>query len=889
MKRLRELIQRLGGLFNQQDKDRELDDEIESHLQMHNEDNLRLGMTPEEARREALIKLGGIESMKEAYRDQRGLPVLETLWQDVRYGTQQLRKNPGFTAVAVLTLALGIGANTSMFSVLNAILFRSLPYFDSERLVRVYRASPQSQTWPHSVPNFLDYQAQNRVFERMAAFAWMDFDLNEPGQPAERVRGIWATADLFPMLAVPPALGRVFTAEEDQHLQNGVVVLSHGFWLNHFRGDPNVIGRTLQLNRGSVNIIGVMPAGFDYPLLWGRVDLWQPMGFPPGMRQDSNRGNAFFQIAARLKFGVSLPQARAEMRTIAARLARDHPDKNAQTSLRLVPLQASSSDETSRRVTWMTMGLAAFVLLIACANLANLQFARGAGRAHEYAIRTALGVQRGRLIRQLLTESLLLAFTGGIFGIVLALWCNSVLGKQIIVAGQSGLALPLDLSVLVFALAISILTGVAFGLAPAWTASRTEVSQNLKQSARSATPDRSQHRLRYALIVAEIAMALVLLTGAGLFLGGLHRFTHRDPGWRVEGLLTGHITLPNSRYARNNGRQIFFERLIERLAALPGVELAALAWSLPIEGFSSTRRVVMDGQPEPPTGQEPLAYYQGISPGYFETLGIRLLQGRAFASTDNGTNSPAVVIINETMARAFWPSESPLGKRLAFNQPQTGFERGIEVVGVVRDVRFSANLAQPETRLQAYRPIAQAVQTHVSVVIRCSTRPDALTGPFRRAVSELDAQLPVYEISTARQAGEHLLANYSLISKLLGGFALLGLLLAALGIYGVIANFVGERIGEIGIRFALGAQTRDVLWLVLRLGLRLGFAGLWIGLLGAYATERMLLSAVPELPSPDAIVFSAIALILIAVALLACWLPALRAAKVDPIVALRHE
>jgi putative ABC transport system permease protein len=807
---------------------------------------------------------------------------------DLKFAFRQLLKNPGFTAVAVLTLALGIGANTAMFSVLNAILFRALPYPGSDQLVRVYRTSPQSQSWSHSVPNFLDYQSQNNVFDRMAAFTWLDFDLNEPGQPAERVRGMLASADLFPMLGVQPALGRMFTSEEDR-MNPTVAMLSHGFWMNHFGGDPNVIGRTLQLNRASVTIIGVMPAGFDYPLLWGRVDLWRPIGFPPGMRQDVNRGNAWFQIAARLKPGVSLAQARAEMKAVAARSARDHPEKNAQTGLRVLPLGASSGDETSRRVTWMTMGLAAFVLLIACANLANLQFARAAGRAHEYAIRTALGAQRARLIRQLLTESLLLALIGGACGIMLALWCNSALGKHIIVAGQSGLALPLDLRVLGFALGVSVVTGVAFGLAPAWAASRADVNHNLKQTARGATADRSQHRLRHALIVAEIAMALVLLTGAGLFLRGLDRFTHRDPGWRVDGLLTGHITLPNSQYARNDGRRIFFERILERLVALPGVERAAVASSLPIERYSSGRRVVIDGQSQPPTGQEPLSAYQGVSPGYFETLGIRLLQGRSFTSSDNGSNSPAVVIINETMARSFWPNESPLGKRIAFEHPQTGFQRGIEVVGVVNDVRLSANLAQPETRLQAYRPVAQAMQGNLVIAIRSSSRPEGLTDALRRAVAELDPQLPVFEINTARQASARLLANYSLISKLLGGFALLGLLLAGLGIYGVIAGFVVERTNEIGIRFALGAQIRDILRLVLGLGLRLSLAGLLIGLIGAFGIECLLLSVVPELPSRDPVTLAVVGLTLIAVALVACWLPARRAMHVDPMEALRHE
>jgi len=389
--------------------------------------------------------------------------------------------------------------------------------------------------------------------------------------------------------------------------------------------------------------------------------------------------------------------------------------------------------------------------------------------------------------------------------------------------------------------------------------------------------------------VLEFAMALVLLTGAALFLSGLDRFTHRNPGWRTDDLLIGQINLPNSQYARNDGRRIFFELLLERLRALPGVEHATVASSLPIGRFSSARRVVLDGQPQPPTGQEPLASYQSVAPGYFEALGIPLLQGRAFNSADNTSNAPAVVVINETMARHLWPNENPLGRRLAFEHPQTGFQRGVEVVGIVSDVRLSANLAPPETPLQAYRPSAQSMQGHMAVALRSRTQPDALADVLRRTVAELDPQLPVFEITTARQAGERLLANYSLISKLLGGFALLGVLLAGLGIYGVIAGFVNERTNEIGLRFALGAQLNDIFRLVLGLGFRLSIAGLLLGLAGAFGVERLLSSAVPELPASNAWVLGALSLVLLLVALVACWLPARRASRVHPMEALRCE
>lgn len=795
---------------------------------------------------------------------------------DLRFALRQLVKNPGFTTVAVLTLALGIGANTAMFSALQAILLRALPYPEPERIVRVFRTSPQSQSWPHSPANFLDHRAQNHVFERMAALGWATFNLAEQDQPAEQLRGMLASGDFFPLLGTPPAFGRTFTATEDRPGFNSVVVLNHGFWLRRFAGDTNIVGRSLRLDGESVTVIGVMPAGFHDPMLWGPVDVWRPLAFTDEQR--GSRGNNWLASIARLKPGVSLAQARAEMDGLAARLEKAYPANNSQIGLRLLPLAQSAMDETGRRIVWMTMGLAVFVLLIACANLANLQFARTVGQARELAIRGALGASRGRILRQLLTESLMLSVLGGGLGLLLADWGTELLGRQIVVGDETGVRLPLGSKALVFALLATGFSSLAFALLPAWLATRIHVNEVLKQGAHGATASRSQHRLRHGLIVAELAAALVLLAGAGIFIRGLDRFTFHDPGWRVDGLTIGYLSLPESKYRSAGSRLAFTERVQERLGAMPGVERMALGWSLPIFEFNSAGDFAIEGRPEPPQGHEPLRFLNAVTPGYFETLGISLAAGRGFTTADT-TNRPAVVIINETMARTLWPGESPLGKRIG---SRSQWE---EIVGVVGDVRFAGNLGEPATRFQAYRPFAQEPRGYLAVALRGAVTAETL----RRAVAELDSDQPVNEPGTAREAVRRMLVNYSLTGWLLGGFSLLGLLLAGLGIYGVIAGFVAQRTAEIGMRMALGAKWRDVLWLVLGKGLRLILLGTVLGLTGALVVARLLATAAPELPSDTLPVLSAVTLLLIGVALFACWIPARRAARIDPMKALRAE
>lgn len=797
---------------------------------------------------------------------------------------RSLAKTPGFTAIALLTLTLGIGANTSMFSMLNALLFRT-PYPDDARLVRIYRTSPQSQSWPHSPGNFLDVRAQNSVFAGIAAAnPGTPCNLAEPGQPAELLRGMIVTADFFPLLGVQPERGRFFTADENRPGKNNVAVISHATWLQHFGGAPDVLGREVRMDGDMVTIIGVMPERFDYPIGWGRVDAWQLIVLTDGLRQ--MRANNFLSVVARLKPGVTLAQAQAEMNVLGARLAAEYPAANAQTGLRVVPL--ARSDEFGARLTWFVVGLAAFVLLIACANLANLQFARHAARARELAIRTALGASRGRLIRSVLAESLLLSLAGGALGLIVALWCNDAIGRRFLVYSQDGLVVPLDGRVLAFAFVVSTATGLAFGVLPAWFSSRADINEALKQGARSSTAGRSTQRLRHALIVAEVALALVLLAGAGFFVRGIDRFLDRDPGWRVDGLVTGHINLAGKNSSTTDKRRVFYERLQEKLAALPGVERAALGWMLPTWGFGNSTDFLIQGRARPAPGTAAIMTEISVSPDYFDALGLPLVAGRRFTAADRA-DQPAVAIINETMAHTFWPGESPLGQRLGdTDDPNKPGWR--EIVGVVRDAGTPGFIGAVDTRFQEFRPLAQMpAPTTIALALRTSLAPDVLAPAVRRAVAEIDPDQPAYEIGPVRGDINRRLSGPRLAGDFLAGFALLGLLLAAVGIYGVISGFVVQRTNEFGIRLALGAQVNDILALVLGRGLSLALLGAALGLIGAWGVAQLLPAIAPGLPPADFATTASVTLALLASAALACWLPARRATKVEPMVALRCE
>ncbi|HWA86795.1 MAG TPA: ABC transporter permease [Opitutus sp.] len=797
----------------------------------------------------------------------------------IRQALRSLAKTPGFTLVALLTLALGIGANTAMFSLVNALLFKSGPYPQSEQLVRLRRTSSQSQTWPLSLPDLRDVAATSRSFSSLFPFQWHAYSLTETGGPAVRLSGMMASADLFSTLGIQPMIGRGFTADEQQPGADRVVLLSYEFWQNRYGGDRDIIGRVIRLDSEANIVIGVLPERFSYPMLWGRVDIWKPLTLTPDWRQE--RSEHWLNAVARLKPGVLIDAAGAELDGIAAQLAREYPLTNAGSGLHLEPLHLSATNATQRNLSWLALALSGFVLLIACANLANLQLARTAVRTREFAIRAALGASRWRLMKQLLIESVLLSVLGGSAGLLIALWINQALGHEL--RFGPSFTIPLDTPVLLFAALASVTTGILFGTVPAWIVGRADPNNAIKSQARGSTGDRSQHRLRQGLVIAEVALSLVLLSGAGFFIRGLQRFMQRDVGWETSGLLTANISLPQTRYDYRQTRG-FHELLEQRLAALPGVESAALATSIPIVEYSSPDPIIVEGKPMPKPGEEPKAYQAMVTPSFFPTLHIPLVSGQLF-SKHVDPNGPPIALINESLARQLFPNENPIGHRIAAGADP---DYRWEIIGVVRDVGLAAYGADTEKRMQIYRPLAQNPWGWTTIILR-SSLPDTLAAPLRRLVADLDPDLPVGNIRTVRETIDSYQHNFYVINGVLGGFALLGLALCAVGIYGVLAGLVVQRLPEFGIRLALGASPQNVLHLVLRQGLRLALLGSLVGLAGSLALVRYLSSVVPGLPGQDYATFALNVVVIFAVAALACWQPARRATKADPMTALRAE
>jgi predicted permease len=867
------LLRKLHALFRKRKLDAEMSEEMRLHLEQRVEENLAAGMSPDDARYAALRRFGGVERFKQLAREQRGALWLEQTGQDLRHAARSLRQSPGFTGIAVLTLALGIGVNTAAFSLLNALLLHRLPYPRPAEIVRFEGT--------HTPANFLDYRAQNTAFAQLAAFRQTSLNFAAPGAPADRLAGMRVSADFFPLLGIAPALGRTFTADEERSRHDDVVVLSHATWVDRFASDAAIVGRSIRLDGVLVTVIGVMPPEFDDFKLWGDIAAWRPLAL--SARAWADRDNAFLSVLARRKTGVSDAQAQSALESIAARLAADYPQFNGDLRLGFTALGRTIQDDMGRRLTWLVLGLSGFVLLIACANLANLQFARHTARAREHAVRTALGASRAQLMRRVLVESCLLSLVGGAAGCLVARWANDLVGARFTLRDHVGLELPLDLRVLGFAFVASVVAGVGFGLLPAWLASRAKVGDALKQGGRSFAGGRTPQRLRRGLIVGEVALALVLLSGAGFFLRGLERFTARDPGWQTGGLLTAQVSLRGHSSVQNAA---FFAQLEARLTALPGVERVAIASSLPTSDYSADNTFAVEGRPEPARGNVPTAAAANVSPDFFATLGIRVLKGRAFTSADR-LETPEVVIVNESMARALWPGENPLGKRIGSATPHLSNLR--EVVGVVSDVRPIAVLRETEGRFQMYRPLAQRPWDDATIALRTRGAPEMLVPKLRQVVAALDPDTAVFNVNTPRQIVQRSLAATDAAAWTLAAFAALGVLLAAVGIYGVIAGFVAQRTAEIGLRMALGAQVRDVLRLVLGQGLSLALLGTAVGLAGAFAIARLLAKIIPALPAAEPATAAAVVLLLIGVAVLACWLPARRATKVDPMTALRAE
>jgi putative ABC transport system permease protein len=811
---------------------------------------------------------------------------VQTLFQDIRYGGRMLVKNPGFTLIAVLTLALGIGANTAIFSVVNAVLLRPLPLPQAERLVFVYygRLSEPKFEGSFSPLNFTDIYKRNQSFDSISAFNYASFTLTGDQQP-EALNGILASADFGRVVGMAPALGRYFTSDEDVPGKNHVVMISDGLWRRRFAASPQILGRNILLNDEEYTIIGVMPPNFSYPR--SKYDLWTPLALDYS-KYMHRRGEGFLQGgAARLKPNVSAEQARADMQNIAEQIKRENTGFDRDFTLKLETLRESLAGDLKRPLM-LLLGAVALVLLIACVNVTNLMLGRATARAKEMALRSALGASRWRLVRLLLVESALLAALGGSLGLLLASYGVKALSiNQAAIPGNSPVAI--DGNAIVFTLLISLFAVALFGLAPAWQAAKIDLTQGLRENSRSASSGRHFKLMRNALVVAEISLSLVLLISAGLLLESLWKLLNTDPGFRAENVMTCRIDLPRPKYADERQQVEFFRRTLAELRDLPGMESVGLATSLPFSGSRGTNSFSIEGNSNQP-GKVPNADRHQVAPGYFAAMGIPLLAGRDFTDSDD-MEHPGVVIINEVLARRYWPNENPLGKRLSIGM---GIEVKLygkavsrEVVGIVGHVKHEQ--LKDDFQAEMYLPAWNVPSNNMTIIARGKMPPESMIKEIQRAVQTIDPEQPIRRSQSLEAAISSSVAPQRLVATLLSLFAGLALLLAVIGIYGVMSYSVAQRTQEIGIRMALGAESGDVLKLILRQGVTLALIGVGAGLALSLAMTRLLGSFLYSVEANDPLTFGAVAALLVMVALLAALVPARRAAKVDPMVALRSE
>ncbi|HVU17822.1 MAG TPA: ABC transporter permease [Candidatus Didemnitutus sp.] len=799
----------------------------------------------------------------------------------MKHALRQLVKNPGFTVVALATLMLGIGVNTTAFTALNRLFLQFVPFRDPSRLVQIFSTTPRNALGTQTPGDYFDLRDQNQSFTGAAAFVvGSHASLAEPGEPAIHVTAIRVTANFFPVIGVEASLGRTFTLDEERRYDS-VAVISHQFWREHYASDAAILGKTVRLDSRMYTIVGVMPPALDDPTLFnGDPGFWI---LDPTALNHELRSNGWYHILARLKPDVTLVQAQAEMTALGARLAHDHPETNAGRTFTVVPRSTNFMDETDQRLAAMVMALCGVVLLIACVNLANLQFIRATRRTQEFGVRLALGCSRRQLIVMLLQESILIALAGGFLGILFAQWSSVRIGEFFAVA------MPLDRTVLAFNLVVSIATGVIFGLLPAWVASKAEVGAALKAGGRGLTADRSRHRLRQGLVVFEIALALALLTAAGFFVTGIYRISHRSLGWSPERALVGWFELDHDHYGEQGDPRLleFGDRLESTFNALPGVETAETDHDSPIWNFSA-QPFRVQGQPAPEPGHEALIGDGTVGTSFLKIYGLRLISGRFFDQHDR-QSAPNVAVITESAARKFWPTESPIGRRLSLGRGAN--PSWIEIVGVIGDFTGGAEFFDltGESRCKMLRPWAQNTGRFINFSLHTSGSPEAMKESVRKAVSRLAPDVAINGLYTANEALTNDLNFFNFLGRLVLQISAFGLLLAAVGIYGVVANLAAERTREIGIRAALGATPGSLVWLFLRNGVQLAALGAGIGLVAALLLLRVLGRMLPMVPGISPLVAVTVSILLLLVTLVACWLPSRRALKVDPIEALKAD
>jgi predicted permease len=873
MSRLRELASRIRGMFSQNRLDRDLDEELSVHLEMLIDENVRRGMSLKEGRDAARRSFGGVQQTRESYRDQRGLPIVETLIQDIRFGCRMLRKNPGFTAGAVFTLALGIGANTAMFSVINAVLLRPLPYLEPERLVWMTESGDEVANRWLSFPNFVDWRERNSVFESMSTIRGWSLTMTGGDQPLN-LNARMVAAEYFKVMGVAPLLGRSFTASDDQPGANPVTILSYGFWQNQFAGDPDIVGKSITLDDRAYTVIGVMPQSFYHQ---GPPPIWLLVGPQNWNQRDVRIAGS---VIARLKPGATIEQARSEMNAISQQLAREHPVANAGANrVNVLSLQENVTGNV-RPALLVLFGAVGLVLLIACANVANLLLARAATRRKEFAVRAALGATRARVVRQLLVESLILGLAGGAVGLVLAWWGSTVLGRMAQTAIPRLDGLHLSYQVLGFSLLVSILSGIVFGLAPAWRFSKADPQEILKDSS-STTSERHGKRLRGALVIAEVAISVALLIGAGLLIKSMLRLSNSSAGFDPSNVLTMDLKVSRNRYRGKGELARLLQQLLDRVENQPGVGAATLSATLP--GLRDwTNDIFPEGQAPLTPGELINVDWAIVSADYFKTMRIPILKGRTFTRQEDSEGKP-VLLIDENLARQFWPNEDAVGKHIKYDSPTWH-----EVIGVVKEIKSYGSEAKPLIKI--YTPMGRAaLQNPVLSVRTTNTEPQNLSMAIAAEIHSLDKDLPVTEVAMFDEILSREVSPKRFNTGLLSIFAALALVLAATGVYGVTSYAVAERTHEVGIRMALGARERDVLRLFISQGIELVLSGVAIGLIGAFALTRVMTSLLFGVSATDAVTFATVSVGLTTIALLACYLPARRATKVDPMIALRYE
>jgi putative ABC transport system permease protein len=891
VRRVRAWFSRFVGLFGHARRERELAAELESHLALHMDDNLRAGMTAQEARREALMRLGGMEQTKELYRERRGILFVETLWQDMRYGLRMLRRAPGFALIAVLTMALGIGANTALFSVVNAVLINPLPYKQSDRLVAMYMSTSDSSKFAISYPNFLDWERDNRVFSAMAAFRFDVYDLTGMGEP-ELLRVEMVSASFFPMLGVKPVLGRQFTAGEDQLGGTPVALLSEGFWERKFGGARDVVGKTITLNDRVRTIVGVVPASFHYSnaAFDNKAEVYLPIGQWREHTFWDRRDPKKMDAVARLKAGVTLAQAQANMNAIAAHLAQQYPNADKGTGVTLLPLKQDVVGNI-RPFLLLLLGAVGFVLLIACVNVANLLLARSTARTREFAVRAALGASKGRMIRQLLAESLLLAFAGGALGLALAAWGTQAALGLLPEALPRASEVHLGGAVLFFTLGMCVVAGLVFGIVPALKSSGADIQETLKEGGRGSSGTR--HRTQRIFVATEMALAVVLLVGAGLMIRSLSKLWSVDPGYDPHHVMHFVLSVAQPLGTTTDVVNAAYRQIRERIESVPGIEAASLtAGATPI-ARGSQLPFWLEGEAKPATEaamKTTLLY--AVQEDYRKVMRIPLVRGR-FLTPQDDAHSATVCVIDEQFARLYFGNRDPIGQRVNLDL----IDMSPEIVGIVGHVKQwgLASDARSPIQAQIYIANSQVPSKFVSlenrgsaIVVRTDGPPLAEVSAIRHALEKLNGNLIVSDVQTMDGIIAHSLAARRFAMILLGVFAGIALVLACVGIYGVVAYLVGQRTHEIGIRTALGAQREDVLRLVLGEGARMALLGVGVGLAAALGLARLMAGMIFGVSAHDPVTFAAVCGLLVLVALLATYIPARRAARIDPVIALRQ-